>query len=44
MALLGLSQDLFLIKRSEETSVKVEVSKRNLAAVLSDNRALMGSD
>lgn len=43
-ALLVSSQDLFLIKQSKETSVKVEVSKKNLAAVLSDNTGLMGSN
>lgn len=44
MALLVSSQDLFLIKQSKETSVKVEVSKKNLAVGLGDNRGLMGSD
>lgn len=44
MALLVSSQDLFLIKQSKETSVKVEVSNKNLAAVLSDNRDLMGTN
>lgn len=36
MAHLVSSQDLFLIKESEETSVKVEVSEKNVAAVLAD--------
>lgn len=38
MAHLVSSQDLLLIKESEETSVKVEVSEKNVAAVLADKR------
>lgn len=44
MVLLVSSQDLLLIKQHKETSVKVEVSEKNLAADLSDNRGLMGSN
>lgn len=38
MVHLVSSQDLFLIKESEETSVKVEVSEKNVVAGLADKR------